>query len=212
MSAFCSPRKRWFIFHFFGRHLRVQDIEDCVIPFGTTAWDLCRFQTKIIQSKCQYHYQFWLMFDVDKFHSTPFFFFFVEGDIATAIRASCCFPLLFAPVMIDGSPHIDGGVFDDGGLFALPGVPPSNLVVNVVCGRTRLGSSILPDRFKDARVRYMPLNNCGNRFRSSSPYSGLFLQLLTIVLDNIPSVQPFDMAETGPLAYRWDGIQHLHTS
>ena len=48
--------------------------------------------------------------------------------------------------------HIDGGVWDDGGLMALPSVPPSNLIVNIVCGRGRIGSSVLPDRFKDARV------------------------------------------------------------
>ena len=49
--------------------------------------------------------------------------------------------------------HIDGGVWDSGGLMALPSVPASNLIVNIVCGRGRIGSSVLPDRFKDARVR-----------------------------------------------------------
>jgi hypothetical protein len=49
--------------------------------------------------------------------------------------------------------HIDGGVWDDGGLMALPSVPPSNLIVNIVCGRGRIRSSVLPDKFKDARVR-----------------------------------------------------------
>ena len=37
--------------------------------------------------------------------------------------------------------------------MALPCVPPSNLIVNVVCGRGRIRSSVLPERFKDARVR-----------------------------------------------------------
>ena len=49
--------------------------------------------------------------------------------------------------------HIDGGVWDDGGLMALPSVPSSNLIVNIVCGRGRIRSSVLPDKFKDARVR-----------------------------------------------------------
>ena len=37
--------------------------------------------------------------------------------------------------------------------MALPSVPPSNLIVNIVCGRGRIRSSVLPDKFKDARVR-----------------------------------------------------------
>ena len=37
--------------------------------------------------------------------------------------------------------------------MALPSVPASNLVVNIVCGRGRIASSVLPERFKDARVR-----------------------------------------------------------
>jgi len=131
------------------RHLTVKKFSECVIPLGITAWDLARFRTNLIQ----------------------------DGCIATAIRASACFPVLFAPVVVDGTPHIDGGVFDDGGLMALPGVPPSNLVVNIVCGRGRLASSVLPEKFKDAR-------------------------LLTIVLDNIPSVHPFSMGTSGPIAYQ----------
>ena len=51
--------------------------------------------------------------------------------------------------------HIDGGVWDDGGLMALPSVPASNLIVNIVCGRGRIRSSVLPDRFKDARVSWV---------------------------------------------------------
>lgn len=37
--------------------------------------------------------------------------------------------------------------------MALPSLPASNLIVNVVCGRRRINSSILPEKFKDARVR-----------------------------------------------------------
>lgn len=37
--------------------------------------------------------------------------------------------------------------------MALPSLPASNLIVNVVCGRGRINSSTLPERFKDARVR-----------------------------------------------------------
>ena len=37
--------------------------------------------------------------------------------------------------------------------MALPSVPASNLIVNIVCGRGRIASSVLPLRFQDARVR-----------------------------------------------------------
>ena len=105
--------------------LPVQKIEDCRIPYGATAYNLLRFRTSLLQ----------------------------EGCIATAIRASCTFPGLFQPVMIDNLPHIDGGVWDDSGLMALPGVPASSgLIVNVVCGEGRRGSSALPAKYEGARV------------------------------------------------------------
>lgn len=94
---------------------------------GITAWDLFGFNTKIIQS----------------------------GDLATAIRASCTFPLLFQPVLIDGSICIDGGVFDKSGMMALPGVPSSNLVVNILGTGHKLKTSVLPERFKDAKVSFI---------------------------------------------------------
>jgi predicted acylesterase/phospholipase RssA len=106
------------------RMLPVHRFEDCKIPLGVAAYDVYNFKTNCIST----------------------------GDIATAIRASACFPVLFQPVMIDSRPHIDGGVWDDGGLMALTSVPESKLVVNIVCGRGRIGSSKLPEKFKDARV------------------------------------------------------------
>jgi NTE family protein len=130
------------------RDLKVKTFEECSIPLGVTAYDVLGMRTNCITT----------------------------GDIATAVRASCCFPGLFQPVLIDGSLHIDGGCFDEGGLMALPSVPSSNLIVNVVCGRGRIKRSVLPERFKDAR-------------------------LLTLVLDNIPNVSPFNMDTDGPKAY-----------
>lgn len=140
----------------------MRTFEEASIPIGITAWELFQFRTKLISS----------------------------GDLATAIRASCTFPGLFAPVLVDGSLCIDGGVFDDGGCMALPGIPESELVVNIVCGRNRLGSSILPEKFKHAR-------------------------LLTLVMDNIPSVSPFTMSSHGPIAYKVARIatyKALHSS
>jgi len=60
--------------------------------------------------------------------------------------------------------------------MALPGVPKSKLVLNVVCGRSRLSSSVLPEKFNDCR-------------------------LITIVMENAPFVNPFNMKEMGPIAY-----------
>jgi hypothetical protein len=59
--------------------------------------------------------------------------------------------------MIDESPHIDGGVFDNSGLMALPGIPDSNLIVNIVFGHGRLRSSgkELPSCFSNAKVRFI---------------------------------------------------------
>jgi hypothetical protein len=67
-------------------------------------------------------------------------------------------------------------VFDDSGMMALPGLPTSNLIVNIVCGYERLPSSKPPVEYQHAT-------------------------LLTIVIDNIPMVYPFTMTQMGPVAY-----------
>lgn len=108
------------------KNLPVRQFEDCEIPLGVTAYNLFKFQTSKITSGC----------------------------IATAVRASCTFPGLFQPVLIDSLPHIDGGVFDHCGLMALPGIPESKWIVNIVCDQARLHSSSSkpPSHLPDARV------------------------------------------------------------
>ena len=128
--------------------LPITTFDQCKIPLGVTAYDVLRFRTNCIE----------------------------KGNLATAIRASCCFPGLFSPVMIDSYPHIDGGIHDSVGLMALPGVPKSKLILNVVCGRNRLSNSVLPDKYLDCR-------------------------LITLVIENAPFVSPFNMKEMGPIAY-----------
>jgi NTE family protein len=44
---------------------------------------------------------------------------FACGDLATIIRASCAFPLLFQPVRLDGALYSDGGILDRSAAFAL---------------------------------------------------------------------------------------------
>lgn len=135
------------------RELPVKDINECKIPFGCTAYSIFEAKTKLIHS----------------------------GDMATSVRASACFPVMFQPVMMDGYPHIDGGVFDRAGMMGLPFIPAEGgLVVNVVFnefGLYSLESSILPSPFQET----------GN--------------LLTICLVNHPRVFPNTMHTHGPLAY-----------
>ena len=96
--------------------------------------------------------------------------------------------------------------------MALPSVPPSNLIVNIVCGRGRIRSSVLPEKFKDARVRFFFFYMLLLHFHINRPQIFLtigilvlayqFNQLLTLVLDNIPMVSPYNMEKTGPLAFK----------
>jgi NTE family protein len=51
-------------------NLPCTSIERCKLPFGTTAFDILRLRTSVLH----------------------------QGSLATAIRASCTFPLLFQPV------------------------------------------------------------------------------------------------------------------
>lgn len=133
------------------KHLPCRTIEQCPLPFGTTAWDVLRFRTTILHS----------------------------GPLATSIRASCTFPLLFQPVWMNRYPHIDGGVYDDCGPLGLQGIPESKLIVNIVNGYERSVTSKPPPRFSDAKV-------------------------LTLVVDNVPMVTPFSMKEMGPVAYQYN--------
>lgn len=140
------------------KYLPINDFSKTPIPLAVTSYDLLRFKTNIITSTTS------------------------SSDIATAIRASCCFPGLFQPVYIDSYPNIDGGIFDSAGLMGLASCFPdeessSNLIVNIVCSRSQLSSSVLPSRFKNA-------------------------MLLTLVLENFPLVTPYTMEDAGPHAYR----------
>lgn len=135
------------------KRLLVKNIEECKIPLGVTAYDVLRFETQCL----------------------------IKGDLASSIRASCCVPLLFQPVMVNGWPYVDGGTFDWNGAMALPGVPSSNLVVNVLCGRSQLLKTPLA-------------SNPALRHRTD-------IKVISLVYENIPRVSPFSMQTTGPLAF-----------
>jgi hypothetical protein len=117
------------------KHLPARTFEQCKRQFGVTAFDLMRLRTTKVTrwvfcacTNCL------VLCLVDTAALSCFHlgrWEWSSGELATAIRASCTFPLLFQPVWLEGSYHIDGGVFDDGGLMALPGVPASNTILNI---------------------------------------------------------------------------------
>ena len=140
--------------------LPVSTFEQCTIPIGVTAYDVLGFRTA-----CLTKGNLLPCIHLKSLHNSHIYNiertqFVTPGSLATAIRASCTFPGLFQPVMVDGRPHIDGGVYDDGGLMALPSIPSSHLIVNVVCGRGRIASSVLPEQFKHARLLTLGDTSC----------------------------------------------------
>lgn len=161
------------------KHLPVPNIEECPIPFACTAYDTVRFRTKKITS----------------------------GSIATAARASCTFPGLFQPVMIDGTPHIDGGVWDWTGLMAL------DECILEDARRKQANSTSSADATSSSTTKLdletlfprnkLIVNVCYDTdFGSRLPASLSHARLLTIVVENIPAVTPFTMGKMGIEAYK----------
>lgn len=70
---------------FLKSNLKAKKLEDLKIPLIITATDLDHGQS--VQ--------------------------FRKGDIAERVAASCCMPVMFAPVKIDGVHYVDGGVFNN---------------------------------------------------------------------------------------------------
>lgn len=140
----------------FESKLLLPTFEECksnYIPMGVTAYDVFRRKTRVITT----------------------------GSLSRAMAASCCVPVMFQPVWIDYSPHIDGGIFDSAGMMALP-CPfedeEGGLVVNLLCAKNQLLCSFLPSGFPATTV------------------------LLSVVIENAPVVSPFTMKETGPQAHQ----------
>ena len=72
----------------------VKTFDDCEIPVRVAAFALDTLQTEVLE----------------------------EGDLALAIRASCCFPGMFQPVKIGDRRYLDGGIADRPGIStATPG-------------------------------------------------------------------------------------------
>eukprot|EP01039_Chlorochromonas_danica_P007872 gene7872-8684_t len=145
-------------------HLPVQTFAEAKIPLAVTAFDLGRMRTNCI----------------------------VEGELALAARASCTFPGLFQPALLEGSPHIDGGVWDHDGMMAL----------EACFQKTRSSSaSVSEEGLRLAADRKLIVNVVFDRVGSSSlPKAFSNCRLLTLVVENVPGVGPFSMEDTGPVA------------
>ncbi|MFO0630555.1 MAG: patatin-like phospholipase family protein [Polyangiales bacterium] len=72
--------------------LPVRELTRCRVPFAPSVFDLRALRTVALR----------------------------EGDVASAIHASCAIPLLFQPVWIRGRPYADGGIADRPGLLGAP--------------------------------------------------------------------------------------------
>lgn len=87
LTKFIIPRMGLFdlrdFIDFIKSNLKAKNIEDLQIPFMITATDLDKGKSVV----------------------------FTEGELAIRIAASCCMPVMFAPVLIDEIHYVDGGLF-----------------------------------------------------------------------------------------------------
>ncbi|CAM9486927.1 unnamed protein product [Phaeothamnion confervicola] len=98
-----------------------------------------------------------------------------EGDLATALRASCTFPLLFTPVLHpQGGLLVDGGVRDTSGMWCVPEADPNcHRILHVTFGT---GWVVPPSAFPVASRRRP--NGC---------------EVVSVVLPGLPAPHPFAM-------------------
>ena len=115
--------------------LRCHSFEHCVIPVQMSAFDCFRLKAQL----------------------------FDQGDLVSAIRASCTFPGLFHPRWIDGKPYIDGGVTDRSGL--LGAMKEERVFYHHLASRSwwrsRVGLTALPKRNHQVSMVLKNLPRCG---------------------------------------------------
>lgn len=128
--------------------IAVKRIEDCPIPLRISVYNTLRHRTEVLS----------------------------EGDLASAIQASCTVPLMFHPVWINRRPYLDGGILDRPGLF---GAAEGERIFY-----HHLSSKSAWRRKNGAHTRY-PLRD----------------NLITATIDNPPRPSPNDLT-IGQQAYR----------
>ncbi len=97
---------------FLKRHLRTKRIEDLPIPAVIVATDLDRGSSHEFRS----------------------------GPIVEAVTASCCMPIVFSPMLIDGVHYVDGGLFRNFPVSTIRGECEYVIGVNV--------SPLIPQRYR----------------------------------------------------------------
>lgn len=117
--------------------LPVTRFEDCRIPSKISVFDIARRSTTVLGT----------------------------GDLADAIRASCCVPVMFHPVHIGGRAYWDGGILDRPGIA---GVPTGRVLYHHLASRS-------PWRRADPGIPVRP-------------------GLLALVIDDLPRSNPFALA------------------
>lgn len=123
-----------------------QRFEQCRIPLALSVYDLGSRRTHVIQ----------------------------EGDLVSAVYATCCLPLLFQPIRINRRTVVDGGVADRPGLA---GMRATRVLYHHLASRS-------PWRRKNGAHTQLPIRE----------------NLQTLVIDGLPRVGP-NKLQAGKQAY-----------
>ena len=114
-----------------------------------------------------------------------------SGPLSSALSASACVPGLFSPVEHCGMwPLVDGAIGDPAGLAACPALPPATgRILHVgfpgsIPGWRGVGH---PSQLPQGLV-----------FPAGGPCGGV--DMISLVLDDTPTVSPFNMQTMGPVA------------
>jgi NTE family protein len=115
--------------------------------------------------------------------------YFSQGELITALQASCCVPAVFTPVALNGSLYVDGGVMDN--LPARPIRPDVDLLIGVHCNH--ISSSFDPRNIKTVVERSLLMAINGNTTVSKSMVDVL------IEPPGAGDVSPFDLSKAREL-------------
>jgi NTE family protein len=122
------------------RILPVATLEACRVPIAISVFDIARRATVAL----------------------------TRGDLALAIRASCCVPVMFHPVRIAGRAYWDGGIRDRPGLAGVPA---------------------------PARVLYHHISSRSPWRRERDLAIPARAGMVTLVIEDLPRSGPFKLAE-----------------
>ncbi|MDD9893043.1 MAG: patatin-like phospholipase family protein [Gammaproteobacteria bacterium] len=103
--------------------LPVKKMEDCPTPLALSVYNAFRHRTEVLEN----------------------------GDLASAIQASCTVPIMFHPVWIGHKPYLDGGILDRPGLDGMPSESRVlyHHIVSKSAWRTKQGAhTVIPKRDK----------------------------------------------------------------